>query len=490
MSKTTCSTTNNAKQLNVNSMSLPPIPCQSLKEVLDKKSIGTDKSTGLPIYPQVLKDSRTSFLKRHISKQNVDVLVKAYRSSRKNSVRNNIRSYFVGSTKLLFDLVQDIHYHSKKCRGAITIPSKSITTKNLAQRIRIICKCGRGCAVWGDTNNGAYVCTSDELIKVPLKTDESKYYEDYSINFKQAVASIATPASRRTVRQVLQCLQLGSIGIKKERKYHRQLIHPNIVESYSAIVAEKFKILEEGSYIILSIDTSFDAVRLATSATTVLCDVRSNEVIAIIINTDKIPAIKKEYINTERIIKILSEHELDIWSITSDKSPKVQKMLVESKVAAHVLLDNWHIFTKLSKHIQKNCSKVKEELVNKLLSSEKQDVGRKTSKKDPLDGIRGVYKNETIIGAMLKAYESKFNEYNADLIKILESSSDSTYDSIRFDANKENSWAEQNKLLWNSSNLNLSYEGSKLVIDLYNKHYESDSCKQVKVLEQVKISAY
>ena len=135
MNKTTCSTTNNAKQPSVNSMSLPPIPCQSLHEVKDKKSIGTDKSTGLPMYPQILKDSRTSFLKRNLSKQKVDVLVKAYRSSRKNSVRNSIRSYFVGSTKLLFDLIQDIHYHSKKCRGAITIPSKSVTTKNKVRAI-------------------------------------------------------------------------------------------------------------------------------------------------------------------------------------------------------------------------------------------------------------------------------------------------------------------------------------------------------------------
>ena len=257
--KITSSTTNYSMQTGVDSRRLPPIPYRSIDEVRGSKRLGFGKD-GLPTYPQLLKDKRIGYLRRGMTKQKVEVLVKAYRSTRKNSVKNKTSSYYVGSTKHLFDLVNDIHYHSKRCRGAITIPSRSITTKDLAQKVRTICKCGRGCQVWGDSgtsNNGSYIFESDEFIKVPSKTDENKFYEDYAINFKQAVASISTPASRKTVRQVLQGLQLGSISIKKERNYHRNIIHQNIKETYSEVVAEKFKVLEKDNYITVQLLAQF-----------------------------------------------------------------------------------------------------------------------------------------------------------------------------------------------------------------------------------------
>jgi len=69
-------------QTGVDSRNLPPIRSRSIDEVRGSKRLGFDED-GLPTYPQLLKDKRTGHLRRNMTKQKVEVLVKAYRSTRK-----------------------------------------------------------------------------------------------------------------------------------------------------------------------------------------------------------------------------------------------------------------------------------------------------------------------------------------------------------------------------------------------------------------------
>lgn len=212
-------------------------------------------------YPQSLKETAVSTIKRNSRSNKLAAII---RNHRLRSQKERLGRYFIGNTRNLYDLINIIDAHKSHCEGRLITRSRNFISKNLALKVRLNCSMKDKCCLWG-VNYGLFIYNSDEIIPVTL--NDRTVVVEYVCNLKQPLASLATPARRKTVRQVLQCFQLTSISKQRENRLLRNLYYPKTKEWYDSIVKSKFRTLKERKYLVFGMDTSFDCVRYATAAT-------------------------------------------------------------------------------------------------------------------------------------------------------------------------------------------------------------------------------
>ena len=466
-----------------NSTEMPPIPSQTITEVLSKTFHHVD-DTLIPHYHTELPDKAPGRLSRNAKKVVTKAVRKIVQKHRLNSQRQKLGSYFIANSRATYDLIYKLNQHCRICTGTTRTRSRGYVSKNLALKVSLLCSEGSNCKLWG-SDCGTYVYHSDEVISII--DDDGNTITDYACNIKQAFCSLATPAKSATVRKVLQCLQLEPIGRYKDRKYLRRIWYPNLRRVYSNLQDEKFRILREKDHVVLAMDSSFDCVRHATECTTILCDITSNEVVAIIINTTKIPAVKKEYINSFEVIEMLKNEVknggLLIHSITTDKNQAVQKMIQSSGVCKKVKLDNWHVFSKFEKHAVTVADKLKSSILGVVGSS------GKSLDRDPFAGKRDMYTTATLISSITDEYEKKCKTYFDDYERqFARSDHKDLYDKVRFNVEKEKAWMSEHGLAWNSDVESLSIEQCTKIIEIYNEHYETKPKMHINVIQELKIA--